>query len=138
MKKIIFLFATILILITILGASYSNNNQKLPTISAKLITHNANTSINALGWEVQNLSNQKITFVNGNIMNYKIKNIESNKTYLSSELKKNGTVSLKPNETYLTSVSLANIKEKGEYEVTFWAVCDKGSSCKIIKTIRIN
>lgn len=143
-KKYVFSMILFFIIINIVGCSHKDKNN-LPTASVSLRHSQMDSNIHIFDWYVKNVSDNEektLTFKNGKITNYEIKNLQSNKKYTNnnSEIKNfelinkknnntedNCTVILNSGEKYHKTIVIQSL-EKGKYTVKFWSVSEEGTN----------
>ncbi|MCG8540684.1 MAG: hypothetical protein MJA82_12210 [Clostridia bacterium] len=130
MKKTL-LFITILVVIniTILGCQQQKINE-LPQAKVQLNHRVYENNIHYFDWYVENVSKneeQKLTFSNGNIINYEIRNHASNKKYGMEYDKKheNSVIVLEKGESHKETIIIEKL-DKGHYSAKFWAISEEG------------
>ena len=118
MKKYFLLIFSVCLLV-VLMFSGCNNLVESPIVYVSL-RHSDDKNIQKLDWIVENRSeNISINFPKGNILNYEIINTTSGEKYESSK-EDNTDITLKPNETYTTTIEFTDMST-GHYEASFWA-----------------
>lgn len=122
MKKVCLFLASYLLIISLVACSSS----KPETISARIVSHMEDNVLVSLEWRIENKQEHRdLVFSDGNILQYTIEQNSSNKIF--SDYKETKTVILKPKEVYSKMIPIDKFKEKGSYDVTFWATTDKGT-----------
>lgn len=153
MKKI-YLLGIILILITnfsIVGCSNMDkgnlNKSNLPTSAVSLSYNQIGNNVHIFDWYVENISQdvgQTLTFEEGSITNFEIRNIQSNKVYRNDNYQilnyklinkkdtdinnyENYTVILNSGERYHKTIVIQSLEE-GRYSAKFWALSEEGTN----------
>ncbi len=138
-KKFSLLISVLLIILIILIGLilYTlKEHETSPVVSVTIVPH---LKENYLEWRVKNYDEKdSIVFSDGNIMNYSIRQISSNKTFSNDQSKDKDTIILKPQKVYSKKVVLDEIDEKGEYEATFWAVTKDDITYKTVCTFKVD
>jgi hypothetical protein len=100
---------------------------------------NTNGNLHRLDWYVENKSEneeRKLTFKHGNIINYKIRNGRTNKTYIS-ENEDDYTIILSKEQKYRKIVEFDDL-EDGNYTAKFWAVSEEGTNPGMTINFEVN
>ncbi len=133
-RRMLTLFLIITLILYLSSCINTNNNlEKVQNIYVSL-RHNTNDNIQCLKWIVENRSNkdtEAVTFNNGDILNYEIRNHASGIKYKDGN-KDNTDITLKPGEKYETTVEFIDMPI-GHYDALFWAewAKDKKMTMKI-------
>lgn len=117
-------------MINLSSCSSLKESDVTPEVSTKIVDH---IKDNYLEWRVENKDKEgSVTFSDGNIMIYNIRNVKSHKEYSNEDSKGKEKITLKPEELYTKKITLDFLPEDGEYEATFLALSDDDKSYKMI------
>jgi len=124
MKKqsLIILIIIFILMLCLSSCTNANNNvEEVQNIYVSL-RHSTSDNIQCLKWIVENRSNkdtEAVTFNNGDILNYEIRNHTSGIKYKEGN-KDNTDITLKPGEKYETTMEFKDMSI-GHYDALFWA-----------------
>ncbi len=121
-KKVLVLILCLLFLICLSSCKRQENNST-PVVSVRVVTY---LDKNYLEWSIKNYDkNNSILFKNGDITNFSIKHIATQKIFSNENTKAKDDYILKPQGVYREKISLEDLKDSGEYEADFWAKTDE-------------
>lgn len=128
MNKIILILLPVLIISLILFINPFDNSSEDYVTNVKL-QHSVDHNFHYFEWYVENYSKTKLTYENGSIMNYVIRNTSSNKVYISKDDFSENIV-LYNNDSFEKTVVISNLP-KGNYSVEFWAASSEGTIARM-------
>lgn len=118
MKKKIIILLLGLFIIYLPSCTYKEDKLS-PVVSVRVVPY---LEENYLEWSIKNYDEKdSLVFLDGNIMNYSIRQLSTQKLFSNEHSKSKDKYTLKPQDVYSEKVRLDDITDKGEYEATFWA-----------------
>lgn len=115
----------IIIFLSLALSGSPKDGRDFPIIEIGLRVAEKGTNYCKLEWKVTNHSDITATFLDGNIEKYEVKNTNTKRKYTSDEGGKN--IVLNKGDEHLKSIALEDL-DKGNYQCTFTADCEEGTS----------